>query len=301
MMVSCKNYEFDSKLMSLNWSEIASNIKNRNFSPFLQRIYKTGFEFLSHSGDNVLEEEWDYLVVLDACRYDFFEEINQIEGKLDKRTSVASTTPEWLEKTFSGNHEDIVYVSANPHVSDTGMESTLNPEDHFSDYYLPFLRKECKEFGVTIPECVSEDARKAINNNPDKKAIIHYMQPHAPYIGDKKLDGSLYNLYSDGVSREELVEAYKSNLRRVLDEVESLVSDLEGKVIVTADHGEMLGEKGVYAHGRGLYLKELVQVPWLEIESKGNQGEKGSENKEVQQNYDEEEIKDQLADLGYGE
>lgn len=287
-------------MSNLNWTEIFSNIKNGNFSPFLQVIYKTAFKFLSHSGDNVLKEEWDYLIVLDACRYDFFEEVNQIEGELSKRTSVAATTPEWLENTFSDYYEDIVYVSANPHVSDTRMGSTLNPEDYFSDYYLPFLREDCKEFGVTIPECVSEDARKAVSNNPDKKVVIHYMQPHAPYIGSKKLDGSLYELYSDGVSRQELREAYRTNLERVLTEVQDLIADLEGKVVVTADHGEMLGEKGVYAHGRGLYLKELVEVPWLEIESKGKR-RKGSENKEEREDYDEEEIKSQLADLGYGE
>jgi len=288
-------------MLNLNWSEIISNVRKRNFSPFLQPIYKAAFRILPHKGNNVLEEDWDYLIVLDACRYDIFEQVNTIEGSLEKKTSVASTTPEWLEKTFSGFYEDLVYVSANPHVSDTGMDSTLNPNEHFSDYYLPFLREDCKEFGVVVPEGVSEDARKAISNNPDKKAVFHYMQPHAPYIGDKKLDGSLYELYSDGVSREELRKAYRDNLERVLDEVEDLIEDLEGKIVVTADHGEMLGEKGVYAHGRGLYLKELVEVPWLVIEKDEKRESGTSTSLKEDQDYNEEDIKDQLANLGYGE
>ena len=286
-------------MSDLNWSEVFSNIKNRNLSPFLQLVYKAVFRVLPHDGDNVLDEQWDYLIVLDACRYDIFEELNIIDGDLEKRISVASTTPEWLEKTFSGFYEDLVYISANPHVSDTSMEGTLNPDENFSDYYLPFLREDCKEFGVVVPECVSEDARKAISSNPDKRAIVHYMQPHAPYIGKKKLDGSLYKIYSRGASREELREAYRDNLERVLDEVKELVKDLEGKIVITADHGEMLGEKGVYAHGRGLYLKELVEVPWLVINKEGSEESDISASAEEKDDYDDAEIKSQLQDLGY--
>ena len=30
-------------------------------------------------GVKVLDEEWDYLIVLDACRYDYFEKYNFID------------------------------------------------------------------------------------------------------------------------------------------------------------------------------------------------------------------------------
>lgn len=49
-------------------------------------------------------------------------------------------------------------------------------------------------------------------------------------------------------------EAYKKNLVSVLKEVQRLVDDLEGKIIVTSDHGEALGEDGIYLHPIGVNI-----------------------------------------------
>jgi len=53
----------------------------------------------------VMEEDWDYLIILDACRYDFFSWMysKYFEGKLIKAKSVGSCTVEWLIKSFRGN------------------------------------------------------------------------------------------------------------------------------------------------------------------------------------------------------
>ncbi len=65
---------------------------------------------------------------------------------------------------------------------------------------------------------------------------------------------------------KELKRAYKNNLEAVLSEVEKIVERFpqENRIVITADHGELLGEDGLYGHG---YPHPLLRnVPWFEIE-----------------------------------
>jgi arylsulfatase A-like enzyme len=70
------------------------------------------------------------------------------------------------------------------------------------------------------------------------------------------------------VDREALWESYGDNLTYVLDSVGDVLDTIEGKVVVTSDHGNMLGERTfpvpmrVYGHPKGLRNRELVDVPW---------------------------------------
>jgi len=63
-----------------------------------------------------------------------------------------------------------------------------------------------------------------------------------------------------------LPKAYKANLECVLEQVAVLLKHLTGKIIITSDHGEFLGEGGRYAHPYGSVHPTLVEVPWLAIE-----------------------------------
>lgn len=59
------------------------------------------------------------------------------------------------------------------------------------------------------------------------------------------------------------VEGYKSNMEWVLDKIEQdLIEDLEGKVVITSDHGNLLGENGFYGHDPGGRSRPLRKVPW---------------------------------------
>ena len=48
---------------------------------------------------DIFAEEWDTLIVLDACRYDFFEKVyrDYLSGTLEKRVSPGSCTEESLD------------------------------------------------------------------------------------------------------------------------------------------------------------------------------------------------------------
>jgi len=65
-------------------------------------------------GVNFMGEDWDNLLVLDACRYDIFATENSIAGRLEKRCSKASPTVHFLRTNVDGaDLTDTVYVTAN--------------------------------------------------------------------------------------------------------------------------------------------------------------------------------------------
>ncbi|RLI40500.1 hypothetical protein DRO64_08910, partial [Candidatus Bathyarchaeota archaeon] len=62
-----------------------------------------------------------------------------------------------------------------------------------------------------------------------------------------------------------LREAYRDNLRLVLEYVNKIVKETEGGIIITSDHGEMLGEYRLFLHPCRIECKILRLVPWLEV------------------------------------
>jgi hypothetical protein len=66
--------------------------------------------------------------------------------------------------------------------------------------------------------------------------------------------------------RSGVIDGYAENLNCVLTHIVDLIHHLKGKVVITSDHGELLGEYGVYGHTPNSNLKILRQVPWLEVE-----------------------------------
>ncbi|HKJ59134.1 MAG TPA: hypothetical protein VKA37_07895, partial [Halobacteriales archaeon] len=69
-----------------------------------------------------------------------------------------------------------------------------------------------------------------------------------------------------GGLRRTAMAHYAENLRIVLEAVGELVSELSGRVVVTADHGEAFGEEGVWEHHVETHIPALVEVPWLEVD-----------------------------------
>jgi hypothetical protein len=106
------------------------------------------------------------------------------------------------------------------------------------------------------------------------------------------------------VTREQMWEAYLDNLHLVLEEVRTLFEELTGKIVVSSDHGELLGDREApipirrYGHPRGIYVEELVKVPWL-VYRNGPRPEIVAETPEQSVSYDEDEIDERLRDLGY--
>ena len=59
------------------------------------------------------KDDWDFLIVLDACRFDFFAHLYKyfFDGNLLMVYSLGSHTREWSKNTFRDYYEDIVYIN----------------------------------------------------------------------------------------------------------------------------------------------------------------------------------------------
>jgi len=306
------------------WRETALPFARRSALSGTLRPY---YWLFGPDSDDFVEEDWDNLLILDACRYDMFEKTCEIDGELESRTSVGSSTPDFLKQTFrGGDFQDIVYVTANPQVN-----LRLDP-DIFHDVVEVWKTDWNDDLGTVEPRRVTERAIEALERYPNKRLIIHYMQPHYPFIGQKseELDGhsgfelskrlasdeeadrderTVWDQLKDGeVSEETVWQAYVENLEFVLNDIESSIDEFEGKTVITSDHGNLMGETAtpyqleLYGHPTGIHAEDLVTVPWLSIES-GLRREtyEGERTERVSQHdiEDEDEIQERLKDLGY--
>lgn len=220
--------------------------------------------------------KWRYLLLLDACRYDFFEEEykHYLEGELVKAWSPACRTNDWLSRAFPGKQPNIVYFSGTPLLA---MLKHLGVEK-----WGVLLEPWREEYDYNLYTCHPSVLNRAVLKEKDripaeKQVIVHYVQPHYPYIGTVNLGfsvpgncGTLEQIYRTIKERnlfDRWREAYRANLRLVLEYVSELVEHLEETIVVTSDHGEMLGEDNMYFHNYppSITHPKLRTVPWLVI------------------------------------
>lgn len=282
----------------------------------LNRLYHTkrsGPEY-NRNGIDVFEEEWDNLIILDACRYDYFAESTNFDSPVERRVSRGSTSREFITGNFSNRAlHDVVYVSGNRWFLE--LREFLNSEVHAyrdveRDFYVNRFDGTKSDVGyVPYPETVLESAIEAAEEFPNKRLIIHLMQPHKPYLGPKSdqftYDGGLRStMAASSADTETLREAYRDTLEITLDHVKSALDSLDGRTVITADHGELLGERlrpipvRWYGHKEGVYVPELVDVPW-QVVKEGPRREITADPPTQMPDVDEETVEDTLRALGY--
>lgn len=288
------------------------------------RLLRIPFELLYGSGFDIMEEDWDNLIILDACRFDYFSECSELDGEVEPRISIASASGEFIEKTYIGNElHDTIYVGGNMYMEEVD-------EDVFHRIVKTYSNSNLSHEGWH-PESVFDAAVKHTDHYHAKRQIIHFMQPHRPYIGEKadqlrtelqkstdmkfrtvdsqgegtRSDHDLVDAYRRGhISTDDLELLYRENLELVLEYVDRLQQFLDGKTVVTADHGEMLGERtptyplGRVGHANYVYCLGLRKVPWHEFPTESRR-EIISEPPVADDEADEETVEDNLRALGY--
>ena len=235
-------------------------------------------------GVDFIERDWDNLIILDSCRYDIFEELSDLPGSLESVESKGTGTPEFLRTNFDGKDlSDTIYLTGNPQYYYMTEQGEL--ETTFYEVYNVWQDRWDEDVETVHPETMTEVAKSYSDKHPDKKLIIHYNQPHGPYLGptaegtilgpkdpshERSILEDLKNtIKSETIPYEKHRKAYIENLNITLPYVESLIKYIEGKSVVTADHGQMLGERArpipvrYHTHPQGVYVKQLTEVPWL--------------------------------------
>lgn len=248
----------------------------------LNKVY--GYHVDRHTSSvDVMSKDWDNLFILDACRADYFESQHSFEESAESVIAPGKMSWEFMRETFLGKQfHDTIYITSNPF-------ATRLPEDTFfkSEYLLD---EWDDEIGTIHPEDVVAAGVATHREYPNKRLILHFMQPHRPYLGPtaerlrERVDLKGYRNQGDGlqiwgaakekkVTIEEVRQAYEESLDIVLDVVENALDGVDGKTVITADHGEMLGERvfpftsRVWGHSEGFSTLTLREVPWLKIES----------------------------------
>ncbi|MDQ2074131.1 hypothetical protein RBH20_16465 [Haloarcula sp. H-GB4] len=267
-------------------------------------------------GTNVYEREWDVLVVLDACRADLLRTVApdiELFDSVSTVRSIGSSSSEWLENTFLGHPETAHTVMV------TGNTWTDRYLDADAFAALDEVWKYAWDEDLnTVPAAAITDRAIAQTRCLDpKRLVVHYMQPHHPFIPDPlDSDGGLARngshsntanpwvaLRRGEVSPECVWNAYEANLRYVLREVEALVKNVDGRIAVTADHGNLFGEWGLYGHPMHTPVPALLAVPWAET-SGVNHGQREPELTPpeplpVSRVYGAASDRDRLDSLGY--
>jgi len=280
-------------------------------------------------GTNVYDREWDVLVILDACRVDTLREVadeyDYIE-EVDDMWSIGSHSAEWISQTFTGDYRSEVertrYITANAHASrvlEQGMFPPMNnttPVDianwdilddtELSSIDMVWESHHDETARVVLPEVVTDYGIAANRESDENRLILHYMQPHLPYIGQSQqeerapteLEIEGYQKLEQGdADQEEVYELYKDTLRLVLDEVAVLLENIDAeRVAITADHGEAFGEMRAYGHPEGFPHPIVKKVPWLETSAKDTKSREPNLERDTDMNVDMEE---HLRDLGY--
>lgn len=265
----------------------------------------------SLNGIDFVDQEWDNLIVLDACRYDLFAEVNTLSGALSRERSNAAATEEFLLKNFDGgSYGDTVYVSANPHL------------DHIDAWFHDVCRlwetDWDEETGTVLPGDAVDRVLANLDDYRDKRLVVHFIQPHRPFLGETAEAIDQSPLVGNGVIRDEperefwwnrlergdldretVWAAYRETLEATMPHVERLLAELSGKTVVTADHGNAFGEDGVYGHPSNTHHDALQTVPWLEVESgtKAITDERATVH--TSPSDDSGAVEDQLEALGY--
>ena len=274
-------------------------------------------------GTNVYERDWDLLVVLDACRVDAMREVADeydFLPEVDSIRSVGSTSIEWMALTFREQYAAEIartaYVNGNAQFDKVFRERRTPPHiaaapvgpgfdaydvvtpDEFGHVDNVYEYGYDDEHGVVLPRTMTDRAVAVGRERDPDRCVVHYMQPHAPYIGVEGKPAHIFDdLRTGSLSHEEAWEMYVETLRAALDDVEILLENYDAdRVAITADHGEGFGEWTFYSHNIGCPHPAVRRVPWVETTA----SDEGTFEPSVEAVEGvSSSVEDQLARLGY--
>jgi hypothetical protein len=278
-------------------------------------------------GKNIFSEEWDLAIVLDACRVDAMKQVEDeydFIGHVDGIWSVGSASHEWTTQTFHRKYIDefrrTAFLSSNPFSHRTLIDGKTPPYDSVFPFgsfawqpirredlaYYEHVSSDGTKFDDTVPPWKVTDRLIAVGREEKySRVLAHYFQPHRPFLtrteepmveNDLRYDYP-YDMYERGeLTYDELWDAYLDNLRAVLDCVGVLLENFDAeRVIMTADHGQLIGELGITGHPGGVPLPQVKRVPWVELSA----SDEGTYTPRAEYSEDTDGIEDRLRNLGY--
>lgn len=229
-----------------------------------------------HNTESIKNRDWDNLIILDAARHDTYQET--INPEAESRITLESHSKGFIRENFSdGDWRDTVMITANPFYNEKEFKRLTGRtlKDTFETVFQVWKTDWNDEKGTVMPEKIVEKTFTTEKLFPEKRKIIHMMQPHHPFInsdiqdpgfGDTRDENTNYEKVWERVakgklSHEKVIEGYLDN-HKILEPHLNELKNLSGRTVVTADHGNLLGENGLYGHPASSNLEPLRKVPW---------------------------------------
>lgn len=253
---------------------------------FLKKEAFNSTENFDGTPESVTELNFDYLFLLDACRYDKYKyianqnpETRKLKGELNSRVTLGSSSAEYIQENFTREKMlDTVYISGNPHLHPEKFKewTDQHPKDVFHEVFHTYKNSWNDNYSTVIPSALEKDLQTAEKLFPDKRKIVHFMQPHQPYtrsnlgwlskefedFGSEK--NPLVNAERGKIQGQTIRDAYYRETKFIYRKVHEIAEKLDGRVLISSDHGEFLGEEGLYGHPGFSDAKILRKVP-LEV------------------------------------
>lgn len=245
-------------------------------------------EFLTRDGPR-------WLLWCDGFRADTFEQLYEdyLTGNYQSvHNGGYGYTGDWTEQMLDGDYPELGFFSPVPL---WGFEAAdYDERDHFGfvpdpgEYDDSDIQDRLAALGyVDAPEGVDDTTGRqppeAINSvvrehmDSIRGGVVRYVHPHPPLLGLEdltsgtgKIDRVEDAIESGDVSHQDLRNAYRRTAEVALRGVQDLVPDLDGEIVVTADHGECLGDCSgpqifhARAHDNHSHL---CTVPWFRVDS----------------------------------
>jgi len=250
-----------------------------------------------------LDRDWEILLFMDACRYDYFEKCNTFDGNLEPYDIGCNGTLKYFDFLFRDQDcSDVIFIN---HLF---WFHKWYDKSKFFKVHDACNTHWNQDFGTVLPEDMSKLALEYALKYPNKRVIAHYAQPHIPYLDRPKnlvkkkteqqcvystpMKGSIAKLLNKcknifpampfwmierifggnaGVGEiyfsegfAGLKKSYEYNIRRVLKSIEEIIDKTDRLTVITSDHGKLIGEYFMFSHG-WWKPKAVTTVPWFEV------------------------------------
>jgi len=275
--------------------------------------------------ETVFGRDWDVLVILDACRVDLFAEVAGEYGWLPNGEtveqtavdSVAGSSSEWMARTFGATDDETLantaYITGNPF-----SDQQLTTDDvALLDETWRYAWDD--DAGSIRPEPLVDRAIQVGREDGHDRIIVHLMQPHVPFLGDDEIHAGFrpddwgspdavrdeaqqgidvwHRIRRGELDRDRVWNAYRENLRIALESVDRLRRNIDGRLVLTADHGNALDEYGVWGHP-DVPVAGIRRVPWVPLAATDHQTAEPTLEPPTTEASDQD-IEQRLAALGY--
>lgn len=258
-------------------NSINTVLSNRSDSAFFMNLsyeyfLKNGYYRIKpNSAVDIMDRDWDTVILLDACRYDTFANCLPEGWPEPERvqTRAGNTWDFYGENFREAPYPDTVVVTANP-------RTVRRQGNSFHDIIPVFEHDWDDEVGTVRPESMAERTIEAHDEYPNKRILSHWIQPHYPFIGSDLLDGYKFedepvwnDLMRGELDPKTVYKAYKETLEVTLPHVQNVIDNVGGKTVVSSDHGNAFGERPwwfpipIYGHPRGVRHPSVITVPWM--------------------------------------